>query len=98
LPYARPTSHPVGAIVHPGKDLSRKIIDGIRAVDRHRCGLLRAASTGHAGPGGIGRDRGGIGKKERMPAPSTVKTFAPALRASAPAGRTRGVNPVIYLP
>jgi hypothetical protein len=91
LPNARPTSHPVGAIVHPGRDLSRKLIDGIRAADRRRCAFLRKASTEHAGPCGIR-------KKERMPATSTVKTFAPALRPSAPAGRGRGVSPVIYLP
>lgn len=85
MPYARPTSLPVGAIVHPGKDLSRKIIDGPGAADRQRCARLRAASTGHSGSGSIGKNPGGIGKKERRPAPSTVKTFAPALRASAPA-------------
>jgi hypothetical protein len=89
LPYARPTSDPVGTIVHPGESLFHKVIGGC-AVDRHWCARLRAASTRRSRPVASG-------KKERLTAMSTVKTFASALPASAPARRAH-VSPVIYLP
>jgi hypothetical protein len=77
-------------MVHPGESLSRKTIDGARAFD---CGSARprAAAARHASPGASG-------KKERVLATSTVRTFAPSPRASVPAGRGRAVSPVIYLP
>jgi hypothetical protein len=89
LPYARPTPDPVGAIVHPGEDLSRKTIDRAGAFDCRGARPLLAAAR-HASPGASW-------KKERVLATSTVRTFAPSVRASAPAGRGR-VSPVIHLP
>jgi hypothetical protein len=88
LPSAKPAPDPVGTIVDPRQELRGKMIDGhgpsLASASRSLASLRPAAHEG--------------GKKERVLAVSTVKTFARTSHVIVLSQRRTSQNPARFLP